>query len=38
VSTVSNDGRHVDSQLRKALDAIEGMGIAVIIDFQIEIL
>lgn len=38
VSAVSNDTRHVDSQLRKALDAIEGMGIVVIIDFQIEIL
>jgi len=38
VSAVSNDARHVDSQLRKALDSIEGMGLAVILDFEIEIL
>ena len=38
VSTVSNDARHVDSQLRKALDSIEGMGLAVILDFKVEIL
>ena len=38
VSAVSNDARHVDSQLRKVLDAIEGMGLAVILDFEIEIL
>ncbi len=38
VSAVSNNGRVLDSQLRKALDAIEGMGLAVILDFHIEIL
>lgn len=38
VSAVGNDARRIDSQLRKALDAIEGMGLAVIADFQIEIL
>ncbi len=38
VSAVSNDARHVDSQLRKVLDVIEGMGLAVILDFEIEIL
>ena len=38
VSAVSNDARHADSQFRKVLDAIEGMGLAVILDFEIEIL
>lgn len=38
VGMVSNDGRVVDSQLRKALDAIESMGLAVILDFDIEFL
>lgn len=38
VGAVANDGRFLDSQLRKALDAIEGMGLAVIADFTIEIL
>ena len=38
VCAVSNDARHVDSQLRKTLDAIDAMGQAVILDFDIEIL
>ena len=38
VGAVGNDGRMLDSQLRKALDAIERMGLAVITDFTIEIL
>lgn len=38
VGAVGNDGRMLDSRLRKALDAIEGMGLAVIADFTIEIL
>jgi uncharacterized protein YlxP (DUF503 family) len=38
VSTLSNDARLVESQLRKALDAIEGMGLAVILDFEFELL
>jgi len=38
VSAVGNDARLLDSQLRKALDAIEGMGLAVILEFDIEIL
>lgn len=38
ISAVSNDGRYTDEQLRKVLDAIEEMGVAAIVDFQIEIL
>lgn len=37
VSVVSNDARFVDSQLRKALNYVEGMGLAVLLDFDIEI-
>ena len=37
VSVVSNDARFVDSQLRKALNCVEGMGLAVLLDFDIEI-
>lgn len=38
VSVVGNDARLLDSQLRKALDAIEAMGLAVVLEFDIEIL
>jgi len=40
VSTVSNEGSHVDEQLRTVLGSIEDMAIgrAVILDFEIEIL
>jgi uncharacterized protein YlxP (DUF503 family) len=40
VSTVSNEGSHVDEQLRAVLGSIEDMAIgrAVILDFEIEIL
>ncbi|MDA1000631.1 MAG: DUF503 domain-containing protein [bacterium] len=37
VSAVSNEGRMTERQLRKVLDAIEGMGMAIIVDFQIEV-
>lgn len=37
VSIVSNDSRFVDSQLRKVLNCLEGMGLANILDFDIEI-
>jgi uncharacterized protein YlxP (DUF503 family) len=40
VITVSNEGSHVDEQLRTVLGSIEDMAIgrAVILDFEIEIL
>ena len=37
VSVVSNDARLVDSQLRKALNFVEGAGLVVLLDFDIEI-
>ena len=37
VSVVSNEGRFVDSQLRKVLNFLEGMGLIIILDFDIEI-
>ena len=37
VSVVSNDARLVDSQLRKALNFVEGTGLVVLLDFDIEI-
>ncbi len=40
VSAVSNEGGHVDEQLRAVLDLIEDLAIgrAVILDYEIEIL
>ena len=38
VCVVSGEGRLADKHLRQALDAIEGMGLAVVLDFDIEIL
>ncbi|MCE2451954.1 MAG: DUF503 domain-containing protein [Nitrospinae bacterium] len=38
VSIVSNDSRFVDSQLRKVLNCLEGMGLANVLDFDIEII
>ena len=37
VSVVSNEGRFVDSQLRKVLNFLEGMGLIIILDFDIDI-
>lgn len=37
VSLVSNEGRFVDSQLRKVLNFLEGTGLVVVLDFDIEI-
>lgn len=37
VSVVSNDGRFVDSQLRKVLNFLEGTGLVIVSDFDIEI-
>ena len=37
VSVLSNDARLVDSQLRKALNFVEGAGLVVLLDFDIEI-
>ena len=37
VSVVSNESRFVDSQLRKVLNSLEGMGLIIILDFDIEI-
>jgi hypothetical protein len=36
VSAVSNDKRLVDSQLNQVINVIEGMGLAVILDYEIE--
>ncbi len=38
VSAVSNDSQVVENQLRKALDMIENMGLAVVLDAEFEIL
>ncbi|MEE9276417.1 MAG: DUF503 domain-containing protein [bacterium] len=38
VCVVSGEGRLADKHLRQALDAIEGMGLAVVLGFDIEIL
>lgn len=37
VCVVSNDSRFVDSQLRKVLNFLEGMGLMIVLDFDIEI-
>ena len=37
VCVVSNDGRLVDSQLRKVLNFLEGTGLMIVLDFDIEI-
>jgi hypothetical protein len=38
VSVVGNDSRHINSSLDKILDFIEGMNIAEMIHFEIEII
>ena len=38
VSIVSNDSRFVDSQLRKVVNFLEGTGLMIVLDFDIEIL
>lgn len=38
VSAVSNDSQVVENQLRKALEMIENMGLAVVLDAEFEIL
>ncbi|MCY3822837.1 MAG: DUF503 domain-containing protein [Nitrospinae bacterium] len=37
VCVVSNDSRLVDSQLRKVLNFLEGTGLMIVLDFDIEI-
>lgn len=37
VCVVSNDCRLVDSQLRKVLNFLEGTGLVIVLDFDIEI-
>lgn len=37
VSAVANEGRVVESQLRKVADAIDEMGLAVILDCEFEL-
>ena len=36
VSAVSDDTRLVDSQLNQVVNVIEGMGLAVVLDYEIE--
>ena len=38
VSIVSSDSRFVDSQLRKVVNFLEGTGLMIVLDFDIEIL
>ncbi len=38
ISAISNDSHVVESQLRKALEMIEGTGLAVVLDSEFEIL